>query len=121
MVLGTTMPPSAGAATPTHVLTCTEKPTSKPRTYTLSCADYGAGWTGVTWSTWDATSASGHGFLRQNDCTPNCADGKFISYRATIDLSKIIATKKYGELFSQAIFHYSVSGVKKTETFVLND
>jgi hypothetical protein len=121
MVLGASAPTGAGAATPTRVLTCTEHPATKPSTYVTSCADYGAGWTGVTWTTWNATSATGHGFLRQNDCTPDCAVGKFIKYRATIALSKVIASKKYGDLFTQAIVHYSVSGVKKSETFKLND
>lgn len=103
------------------MLTCTGKLASKPSTYTLSCADANAGWTGVTWSSWTASSASGHGILRQNDCTPNCVSGKFIDYRATVTLSKVVATKKYGRLFSEATFHYSVSGVRKSENFGLAD
>jgi hypothetical protein len=75
----------------------------------------------MTWSAWSASSASGHGILRQNDCTPNCASGKFIDYRATVTLSKVVATKKYGDLFSEATFHYTVSGVTKTEKFGLAD
>ena len=112
---------SAGAATATRVLTCTEKLASKPSTYLLSCADANAGWTAVTWSSWTATSASGHGILRQNDCTPNCVSGKFINYRATVTLSKVVSTKKYGALFSEAIFHYRVGGATKIESFGLAD
>jgi hypothetical protein len=111
----------AGAATPTRLLTCTSKLTTRPSTYLLSCADANAGWSGVTWSAWGATSASGHGILRQNDCTPNCVSGKFINYRATVTLSKVIATKKYGALFSEAVFHYNVGGKAKTESFGLAD
>ena len=118
---GVAAPTGAGAATSTRVLTCTQKLALKPSTYTLSCADANAGWTGMTWSTWNASSATGHGILRQNDCTPNCVSGKFINYRATVTLSKVIATKKYGELFSKATFHYTVGGKAKTENFGLVD
>jgi hypothetical protein len=118
---GATAPAGAGAATTTRLLTCTEKLTSKPSTYLLSCADANAGWTDMAWSAWSASSASGRGVLRQNDCTPNCVSGKFINYRATVTLSKVVSTKKYGDLFSEATFHYTVSGLKKTEKFGLAD
>ncbi len=114
-------PTSAGASSPTRLLTCTGKLTSKPATYLLSCADAGAGWDTMTWSAWGASSATGHGVLRQNNCTPNCADGKFISYYASVTLTDVISTKKYGELFSKAIFHYRVNGKPKSETFGLAD
>lgn len=112
---------SSSAATPTHVLTCAGKVTSKPSTYLLSCADAGAGWNAVTWSAWNASSATGHGILRQNNCTPDCVAGKFINYRTTVDLSHVVTTKKYGELFARAVFHYSVNGKAKTEVFDLAD
>ena len=112
---------AAGAATPTRLLTCSGKLTTKPATYLLSCADANAGWTTMTWSAWNAGSATGHGVLRQNDCKPNCVSGKFINYRATVTLSKVIATTKYGALFSSATFHYSVGGKAKTEVFGLAD
>jgi hypothetical protein len=122
LALGTSATPLvAGAATPTRLLTCTGKVTAKPSTYTLSCADANAGWTGMTWSAWNASSASGHGTLRQNDCTPNCVSGKFINYHATVTLSKVVTTKKYGKLFSEATFRYSAAGKAKTETFGLAD
>jgi hypothetical protein len=118
---GATAPTGASAATPTRLLTCAEKLTSKPSTYLLSCADANAGWSDMAWSAWSASSASGHGVLGQNDCTPNCVSGKFIYYRATVTLSKVVSTKKYGDLFSEATFHYTVGGVKKTEKFGLAD
>jgi hypothetical protein len=121
MTLGAAVPSNAGASTTTRVLTCSEKLTSRPSTYLLSCADANAGWTGMSWSRWNATSAIGRGTLRQNDCTPNCVSGKFIDYRATVTLIHVIDTKKYGDLFSEAVFHYSVAGKSKIETFGLAD
>jgi hypothetical protein len=120
--LGATVAPTAaGAATPTHVLTCTLKLASKPASYTLSCADANAGWSGMTWSSWGAGSATGQGILRQNNCTPNCVSGTFLNYRATVTLSKVVSTKKYGVLFSKATFRYHVGGKVKTEVFGLAD
>jgi hypothetical protein len=121
MTIGGAGATPAGAATSTRVLTCSEKLTTKPSTYLLSCADANAGWTRVTWAQWSSTSAIGRGILRQNDCTPNCVSGKFIDYRATVTLSHVIDTKKYGDLFSKATFRYSVGGTTKVETFGLAD
>ena len=118
---GALAPVSAGAAASTRLLTCTGKLTSKPSTYLLSCADANAGWTGMTWTAWTTSSAVGHGILHQNDCTPNCVSGKFINYRAAVTLSGVIATKKYGELFSKATFHYTAGGKAKIERFGLAD
>lgn len=116
-----TMATSAGATVSTRLLTCAGKPTTKPSAYLLSCADAGAGWNTMSWSQWNATSALGRGVLRQNNCTPNCVSGTFISYRATVTLSHVIDTKKYGDLFSKAVFHYSEGGKSRTETFGLAD
>lgn len=112
---------SAGAATPTHLLTCSMKKATEPSTYVLSCADANAGFAGMKWSNWGATSAHGHGILRQNDCTPNCVSGKVINYSTTVTLSKVVLTKKWGPLFSKAIFHYTANGKAKSETFGLAD
>ncbi len=112
----------AGAATQaitTHLLTCAMRTTTRPSNYVLSCADANAGFVAMKWSTWTLTSATGQGILRQNDCTPNCVSGKWIRYRATVSLSKVVLTKKYGAVYSQAVFHWSVKGVPKSETFGL--
>ena len=111
----------AGAATPVRVLTCAGQVTTKPSTYLLSCADAGAGWDAMTWSAWNGSSATGHGILRQNNCTPDFVAGMFISYRSTVILSHVVTTKKYGELYARAVFHYSVNGKAKTEVFDLAD
>jgi hypothetical protein len=121
MALGIASSSDAGALGTTHVLTCVGKPTSRPSTYTLSCADANAEWADMTWSSWSAHVAFGHGILRQNNCTPNCAAGTFVNYRATVTLSKVVTTNKYGALFSKAVFHYSANGKAKTETFGLAD
>jgi hypothetical protein len=118
---GVVAPTSAGAATPVRLLTCAGKLASKPTAYVLSCADAGAGWNTMTWSVWKGSSAIGHGVLRQNNCVPDCVAGKFINYRTTVELSHVVDTKKYGELFSRAVFRYSANGKATTEVFDLAD
>jgi len=94
---------------------------TRPSNYLLSCGDANAGFVAMQWSTWTSTSATGHGILRQNDCTPNCVSGKWIRYAASVSLSKVVLTKKYGPLYSRATFHWSANGVPKSEVFGLAD
>jgi hypothetical protein len=111
----------AGATAPTRLLTCTSTTTTEPTSYLLSCADANAGFASMTWSTWGSASAHGHGVLRQNDCKPNCVSGKVLNYVATVTLTKVVDTKKFGPLFSVAYFRYSSHGKMVTEKFGLAD
>lgn len=111
----------AGATTATHLLTCTSTTTTEPASYLLSCADANAAFASMKWSAWGASSARGHGILRQDDCKPNCAAGKVLDYNATVTLTKVVDTKKYGPLFSEAYFRYTVHGKSVTEKFGLAD
>jgi hypothetical protein len=122
IVTGSTGPADgATQALSTHLLTCSMKKVTKPSNYLLSCGDANAGFVAMKWSTWTLTSATGHGILRQNNCTPNCVSGKWIRYTASVSLGKVVVTKKYGQLYSQAIFHWNVNGVPKSEVFGLAD
>jgi hypothetical protein len=111
----------AGAAAPTHLLTCTSTTTMEPTSYLLSCADANAAFASMTWSKWGASLARGHGVLRQNDCKPNCVSGKVLNYVATVTLSKVVDTKKFGPLFSEADFRYTAHGKTVSEKFGLAD
>ena len=110
----------ATAATPaTHLMTCSKHLSSEPSKYVLSCADANAWWQGVTWSSWTPTSASGHGVLVENNCTPSCAAGKFVQHSATVTLGKLLMVKNYGKLFTEAYFRYTVKGKVVTQAFGL--
>jgi hypothetical protein len=85
----------------------------------MSCADANASWKKVSWATWGSKSATGSGELYQNDCTPNCAAGRFRTYAAKVVLSEVIKTKKYGALYSKATFSYSVKDKRESEIFGL--
>jgi hypothetical protein len=111
----------ASASAPTHLLTCTSTKTTEPASYLLSCADANAAFASMKWSSWGAMSATGHGILRQNDCKPNCVSGKVLDFNATVTLTKVIDTKKYGPLFSEAYFRYTSHGKTVSEKFGLAD
>jgi hypothetical protein len=111
----------AGAATATHLLTCTSTTTSEPTSYLLSCADANAAFASMKWSAWGSATARGKGILRQNDCKPNCVSGKVLDYVATVTLSNVVDTKKYGPLFSEAYFRYTSHGKSVSEKFGLAD
>src|SRR5262245_13276300 len=78
-------PPSAEGADsqlyfPSHCNDSQVKPTS----IILTCADGGLQVKDITWNTWNQQGASGEGTAWANDCTPNCAQGHFHEYPATV-------------------------------------
>jgi hypothetical protein len=60
----------------------------KPKNYILTCADAGSVLAHLSWSSWTGEQAVATGVHQLNNCTPNCAEGKFISYPAVITLSR---------------------------------
>ena len=52
----------------------------EPTSIILACADGNASLVDIAWSSWTSTAAVGAGTYIQNDCTPDCAGGMFISY-----------------------------------------
>ncbi len=101
------------------VLPCLGLPQVRPANYLMSCADANASWKNVKWVNWGAQTALGTGDLYQNDCQPNCVSGHFHAYLAKVVLSRVEQTKRYGPLYSQATFSYSVKGKHESETFGL--
>jgi hypothetical protein len=51
-----------------------------PRTIVVACADDNLELTKLQWSSFGGADAYAHGDYYANDCTPNCAAGKFHSY-----------------------------------------
>jgi hypothetical protein len=66
----------------------------------VACADGSAVLTHLTWSTWTASQAAGHGTLELNNCTPSCAGGTFSPYAATVTLTEPMASRSQGEVFA---------------------
>jgi hypothetical protein len=64
----------------------------------------------LAWTNWTATGASGTGKVWEKSCTPNCAQGNFAYYPATITLSGVEDTASNGPLFSQLGAVYQNTG-----------
>lgn len=74
---------SASAATPLKITNC-NKAASRPKLLTLTCGDGNEVLKGMTWSNFGAPTAFGKGTFVTNDCEPNCAGGKDVSYPVSV-------------------------------------
>jgi hypothetical protein len=46
----------------------------------------------LRWTTWNGSSATGHGVIAFNLCKPDCAAGPFRTYKVTVTLRKVAAS-----------------------------
>jgi hypothetical protein len=76
----------AGASNKVYVTSCT-KGAYKPKRIDLACDGTNI-LTGLKWSSWSGSRASGTGTDALNTCTPDCANGKRHQNAATVTLSK---------------------------------
>jgi hypothetical protein len=65
---------------------CLSKPTVKPASIYLACADANSRLTGIVWDSWTADIATGVGNLEENTCKPDCARGTQVSRRVGISV-----------------------------------
>ena len=84
---GTATPaPAAAAQRTTVVVDCSGQRQTRPSSFVLTCADANDALSGLHWASWAAGQAFGTGTEKVNTCTPDCADGKLVSYPALITL-----------------------------------
>jgi hypothetical protein len=87
---GTATPAPAGAAAAgqrsTVIFDCSGQRQTRPSSLILTCADANDALTALHWASWAVGQAFGTGAEKVNTCTPDCADGKFVSYPALITL-----------------------------------
>ena len=69
-------------------------PQQKPTSLTLDNHD---DIDGLTWSSWGSQTATGHGTVHIDDCTPDCASGHNQDIRATITLTTIKTINNHQE------------------------
>jgi hypothetical protein len=101
------------------VLDCsgTVAPRFEPSVFTIECGTGGIAVTGITWTFWNAASASGSGTLKMDTCNPNCASGGFTSTPTRILLGKPAVTQDYGLLFTSA----TITALRSTFTIPAPD
>ena len=73
-------------AAKTVVVNCLFKTQTRPSWFILTCADAGDSLTSLHWVGWGSGAAFAIGIERINDCTPDCAAGKFINYPVLVNL-----------------------------------
>jgi hypothetical protein len=77
---------SASVASSTVWFDCTHHGQVEPSNYILTCASAGSVLEHLVWKSWTAQQAVAAGVHALNNCTPNCAEGKFIDYPVIITL-----------------------------------
>ena len=94
-------PPAASVGVVANCASAEPVPLStRPSSIVLAGADDGVRVEGLAWADWTATTARGQGTLLENQCVPNCADGKFARYPVTVALSGVEPSSK-GPWFSR--------------------
>jgi hypothetical protein len=75
---------AAAASGPSALPNCLGKPTVRPTSIVLACADGNFGLKNLRWIGWGSSRAAATGTAYANDCKPYCAAGHFHSYGAVI-------------------------------------
>jgi hypothetical protein len=65
---------SASVKGPIVVVDC-GKSSVRPASIVITCADANRYISAITWTNWGAATATAHGTLRWNDCSPTCVAG----------------------------------------------
>ena len=77
------LPPGAAK---TIVVNCQFKQQARPSSFVLACGDGNDALLDLHWVSWGPAAAFATGTEQINNCTPNCAQGKFINYPVLVDL-----------------------------------
>jgi hypothetical protein len=87
----------------------------KPKEITTS--GDGSGFvTNLVWSNWGAPHATATGVMKLNDCTPNCAEGKYTSYPATVTLAGLTPYGTDLEAYSTIVVESDAANTTETYT-----
>lgn len=70
----------------TVVINCLFESQARPSSFVLTCADANDVIAHLHWVSWGSGAAFATGIEQINDCTPNCAAGKFINYPVLVNL-----------------------------------
>jgi hypothetical protein len=73
----------------TVVVNCEFKQQTRPSSFILTCADANDALIHLHWLSWGSGAAFATGIEQINNCTPDCAAGKFVNYPVLVDLWRI--------------------------------
>ena len=86
----------------------------KPRKVILACADANLYVTGLRYSSYGSREAKATGVFHQNDCTPDCAGGRFHEHGGSIRFFGVIACANGRRYFARARYSFPGRGGKGT-------
>jgi hypothetical protein len=79
----------------------------KPATVIIACGDGNFRIERLSWTSWNSTGAAGKGTGKVNTCTPNCAQGKFKSYKVKLTAHRPVACANGKREFSRLTYKYT--------------
>ena len=91
-----------------------------PASMTLTCADANYGLAAMKWQSWGAARTTGSGSASANNCTPNCAAGKFESYPVTATASAVDTCLSGRKQYTRLVLTYAgarPAGIAATSTW----
>jgi len=91
----------ATLATKTYLIDCSHQPVVRPKSFTLTCADANSYLQRLDWTVWGGATAKASATYVENDCTPNCAAGKFVRYPAKVQADR--RARKDGTAYYRSI------------------
>ena len=96
-----------------------ELPEQKPTTILLTCADGGIRIEQLTWLAWSSKNAFGYGTYLENDCEPDCSEGKYLATKVTVKLDQ--PAKHKGRLFLKNLKITSDPGSGQTQNQITSN
>jgi hypothetical protein len=102
---------SAAAGATTYLPDCHDHLRYEPSKIVVFCADGGVQLKRIDWSHWGRAHARGTTHRAfANDCTPNCAEGRFHRYHARVTLRRPIHCARGKTVFSRMRVRFTGAG-----------
>jgi hypothetical protein len=93
---------------------CAHKPQVRPASIVVACADANFYVDHLRWTSWGPKAAVALGQGHRNDCTPNCAAGRFHAFPMNVRLSHVVTCVKGRREFARIT--WTVKGKTDGET-----
>ena len=113
-------PDSRDAIAQSRLYTCAGESVVEPKTDVLACGDGNAWLDQLRWRAWSSQRATGSGLYHVNDCMPDCAEGHFRTYKASVLLDRPVSTPR-GVLFARLSATFSGPGPTGQRSLVDDD
>lgn len=93
---------------------CAHKPQVRPASVVIACADANFYVDRLHWKSWGRRTAVAIGQGHRNDCTPDCAAGRFHAFPLSVRLSRAVTCVKGRREFSRIT--WTIKGRADSET-----